>query len=86
MNIHTTKTFTLTTGADTLDGAHVDLEDLQPLAHLLESQCTVQAQTPPGVLLRVVASPLRARVLVTGGTLPSGVVVSGVLSVVSAQP
>lgn len=86
MNIHETKTFTLTTSAETADGAGVDLEELVAHAHLLESQCTVQADVPPGVLLRVAASPTHARVLVTGGALPSGTVLSGMLSTVSARP
>lgn len=86
MNIHETKSFTLTTSAETADGDGVDLEALVTHALLLESQCTVQAAVPPGVLLRVAASPTHARVLVTGGALPSGTVLSGVLSTVSAQP
>lgn len=86
MNIHETKSFTLTTSAETADGDGVDLEELVAHALLLESQCSVQATVPPGVLLRVVASPTHARVLVMGGALPSGTVLSGTLSTVSAQP
>lgn len=85
MNIHETKSFTMTTEAEIADGAGLDLEALAN-ALLLESQCTVQATVPPGVLLRVVASPTHARVLVTGGALPTATVLSGTLSTVSAQP
>lgn len=86
MNVHETKSFTLTTSAETADGDGLDLEELVAHALLLESQCTVQATVPPGVLLRVGASATHARVLVTGGALPSGTVLSGMLSVVSARP
>lgn len=86
MNIHETKTFTLTTSAECVDGDGLDLEELVAHALLLESQCTVQAAAPPGVLLRVAASATHARVLVEGGALPSGTVLSGVLSTVSARP
>ena len=86
MNIHETKAFTLTTSAEIADGDGIDLEELMTAAILLDSQCTVQATVPPGVLLRVAASPTHARVLVAGGALPSGTVLSGTLSTVSAQP
>lgn len=86
MNVHETKSFTLTTDAEIADGEGLDLEELVPHAQLLESQSTVQAPVPPGVLLRVAASPTHARVLVAGGALPSGTVLSGTLSTVSAQP
>ena len=86
MNVHETKTFTLTTSAETADGDGLDVEELMAHAQLLDSQCTVQAAVPPGVLLRVAASPTHARVLVTGGALPSGTVLSGVLSTVTARP
>lgn len=86
MNVHETKSFTLTTDAEIADGDGVDLEELASAAQLLESQCTVQATLPPGVLLRVAASPTHARVLATGGAVPSGTVLTGVLSTVSARP
>lgn len=83
MNVHETKSFTLTTSAETADGDGVDLEALVTNAVLLESQCTVQATVPPGVLLRVAASPTHARLLVTGGALPTATVLTGVLSTVT---
>ena len=86
MNIHETKTFTLTTDAEIADGDGVDLEELMAAAILLDSQCSVQATVPDGVLLRVGTSPTHARVLVTGGALPSGTVLSGTLSMVTARP
>ena len=79
MNVHETRSFTLTTDAEIADGDGVDLEELIAQALLLESQSTVQATVPPGVLLRVAASPTHARVLVTGGALPSGTVLSGTI-------
>lgn len=86
MNIHTTKSFTLTTSSETADGAGLDLEELVTHARLLESQCTVLAPAPPGVRLSIGASATHARVLVEGGALPSGTVLTGVLSTVSARP
>lgn len=86
MNIHETKTFTLTTEAEIADGDGVDLEELLAAAILLDSQCSVQATVPDGVLLRVAASPTHARVLVSGGVVPSGTVLTGTLSMVSARP
>lgn len=86
MNIHTTRAYTLTTSSETADGDGLDLEELLASAILLESQCTVMATVPPGVLLRVGASATHARVLVEGGALPSGTVLTGVLSTVSARP
>lgn len=87
MNIHTTRSYTFTTTSDTADGGAVDLEDLAEAVVLLESQSTVQATIPQnGMRLQVVAAPGKATVAVTGGTLPSGTRLSGVLSLVSATP
>ena len=90
MNIHQTRSYTLTTGSDTLDGASLDLEEVATYAHLLESQCPVLATLPAGVTLRPFLTTTdgvrRAALRVEGGTLPSGTVLSGVLSTVSAQP
>lgn len=87
MNIHTTRSYTFTTTGDVVDGGTVDLEDLSDAVSLLESQSTVQATIPQnGLRLQVMAAPGKATVAVTGGTLPSGTRLEGVLSLVSATP
>lgn len=87
MNIHTTKSFTLTTDAETADGGMVDLEDLDPHADLIGSQSRVtSAHVPQDVRLSLVRGATKAQVLVEGGVLPSGTVLEGVLSLVSARP
>lgn len=86
MNVHETKSFTLTTSADTPDGAGIDLEELAATTELLESQCTVAAHVPADVRLVLGRSATHAQVLVTGGVLPAGTMLEGMLSTVSARP
>lgn len=86
MNIHTTKSYSYTTTADTAEGTTVDLEALAGETQVLESQCTVLGAAPQGVSLRVLGTPTHAQVLVEGGALPAGTVLTGVLSIISARP
>lgn len=86
MNMHRTSTYSVTTGSETPDGGSLDLEELAAQTQLLESQSTVTAHVPQDVRLRVQRSATHAQVLVEGGILPSGTMLAGVLSTVTAQP
>ena len=86
MNIHTTHSYTLTTGTDADPGALIDVEALTPPAILVESQCTALGILPAGAALVMVASGGNAQLLVSGATVPSGTVLSGAVSTVSATP
>lgn len=90
MNIHTTRTFTLTSLV-TPDGEDLALDTLPAHAALLTSQCSVQGTLPVGVTLAVHAvpapdasAPVAVVLRVAGGELPADVALSGVLSYVSA--